>query len=638
MLFVHPFTRNKFFMNRYPAWKYVLIVVVLLIAALYTLPNFFGEAPAVQISSSKSTVKVDTTTLAKVEQALKQANITADGITLEAGSIKARFGNTDTQGRAKDAIQAALSPDPADPAFVVALNLLSRSPAWLTALNANPMYLGLDLRGGVHFMLQVDMQAALTKRAESLAGDIRLSLREKNIRHGGIVRNTQAIETRFRDSASLTAAKNLIQDQFPDLQMVESPDGAEYKLTATIKPEAARRIQDQALKQNMVTLHNRINELGVAEPVIQQQGIDRIVVQLPGVQDTAKAKDILGRTATLEMRLVEDSAEARAAENNNGPVPFGAERFFERNGQAVIVKKQVILTGENLTDAQPGFDSQNQQPKVDLTVDAKGGRIMRDTSRENLKKRMAILLFEKGKGEVLTAPVIQGELGNRFQISGSMSVNEASDLALLLRAGSLAAPMDIIEERTIGPTLGAENITKGFHSVSWGFAVIVAFMAVYYMLFGLISGIALAVNLLLLVAVLSMLQATLTLPGMAAMALALGMAIDSNVLINERIREELRSGASPQAAIHAGYERAWATILDSNTSTLIVGLALLAFGSGPVRGFAVVHCIGILTSMFSAVFFSRGLVNLWYGRQKKLKTVSIGTIWRPPEGGALAKS
>ena len=624
-------------MNRYPAWKYVLIVVVLLIAALYTLPNFFGEAPAVQISSSKSTVKVDTTTLAKVEQALKGAGITADGIALEAGSIKARFGDTDTQGKAKDALQTALSPDPSDPSYVVALNLLSRSPAWLTALNAHPMYLGLDLRGGVHFMLQVDMKAALTKRAESLAGDIRLSLREKNIRHSGIARNGDVIEIRFGDSATLTSAKNLIQDQIPDLQMAEAPDGTDYKLSATIKPEAARRIQDQALKQNMVTLHNRINELGVAEPVIQQQGIDRIVVQLPGVQDTAKAKDILGRTATLEMRLVEDSAEARAAENNNGPVPFGAERFFERNGQAVIVKKQVILTGENLTDAQPGFDSQNQQPKVDLTVDAKGGRIMRDTSRENLKKRMAILLFEKGKGEVLTAPVIQGELGNRFQISGSMSVAEASDLTLLLRAGSLAAPMEIIEERTIGPTLGADNITKGFHSVSWGFVVIVAFMATYYMLFGLFSGIALAVNLLLLVAVLSMLQATLTLPGMAAMALALGMAIDSNVLINERIREELRGGASPQAAIHAGYERAWATILDSNISTLIAGLALLAFGSGPVRGFAVVHCIGILTSMFSAVFFSRGLVNLWYGRQKKLKTVSIGTVWRPPSDGALVK-
>ena len=624
-------------MNRYPAWKYALIAALLLIAALYTLPNFFGEAPAVQVSSSKSTVKIDRTTIARVEQALKDVGIAADAITLDGNSIKARFGDTDTQLKAKDAVQKALAPDATDSGYVIALNLLSRSPTWLTSLNAFPMYLGLDLRGGVHFMLQVDMQAALTKRAESLSGDIRLALREKNIRHSGISRNAQAIDIKFRDSATVASAKALIQDQFPDLQTVDVPEGTEYKLTATIKPEAARRIQDQALKQNMVTLHNRINELGVAEPVIQQQGIDRIVVQLPGVQDTAKAKDILGRTATLEMRLVEDGAEARAAENNTGAVPFGAERFFERNGQAVIVKKQVILTGENLTDAQPGFDSQTQQPKVDLTVDAKGGRIMRDTSRENIKKRMAILLFEKGKGEVLTAPVIQSELGNRFQISGSMSVNEASDLALLLRAGSLAAPMEIIEERTIGPTLGADNISKGFHSVSWGFLVIVSFMAAYYMLFGLFSGLALAVNLLLLVAVLSMLQATLTLPGMAAMALALGMAIDSNVLINERVREELRNGASAQAAIHAGYERAWATILDSNTSTLIVGLALLAFGSGPVRGFAVVHCIGILTSMFSAVFFSRGLVNLWYGRQKKLKTVSIGTVWRAPASGAVAK-
>ena len=621
-------------MNRYPVWKYAVIVVALLVAVLYTLPNFFGEAPAVQVSSSKSSIKIDTTTVARVEQALKDAKIVSDAVALDGTSVKARFSDTDTQLKAKDAIQKALSPDPADTAYVVALNLLSRSPAWLTSLRAAPMYLGLDLRGGVHFMLQVDMQAALTKKAESLAGDLRLLLREKSIRHSGISRNAQTIEIRFRDTATLLAAKNLIQEQLPDLQTTDAPDGTEYRMTARIKPEAARRIQDQALKQNIVTLHNRINELGVAEPVIQQQGIDRIVVQLPGVQDTAKAKDILGRTATLEMRLVDESAEARAAEANSGPVPFGSERYLERDGRAVIVKKQVIITGENLTDAQPGFDSQNQQPKVDLTVDAKGGRIMRDTSRENLKKRMAILLFEKGKGEVLTAPVIQGELGNRFQISGSMSVSDANDLALLLRAGSLAAPMEIIEERTIGPTLGAENIAKGFNSVIWGFVVIVAFMAVYYGVFGLFSGIALAVNLLLLVAVLSMLQATLTLPGMAAMALALGMAIDSNVLINERIREELRNGASPQAAIHAGYERAWATILDSNISTLIAGLALLAFGSGAVRGFAVVHCIGILTSMFSAVFFSRGLVNLWYGRQKKLKSVSIGTVWRPSQDAA----
>ena len=621
-------------MNRYPVWKYAIILIALMLAGLYTLPNFFGEAPAVQVSGLKSANKVDAATVARVEQALKDAGLAAEQVSLDGNSVRARFAGTDTQLKAKDAIQKALIPNPADPSYVVALNLLSRSPAWLTALNAQPMYLGLDLRGGVHFMLQVDMQAALTKKAESLAGDLRLMLREKNIRHGGISRNGQSIEIRLRDQATLDAASRLIQDQIPDLQITGAPDGSEFKLSASIKPQSARSVQEQALKQNIVTLHNRINELGVAEPVIQQQGLDRIVVQLPGVQDTAKAKDILGRTATLEMRLVDESAEARAAESGGGIVPFGSERFLESNGRPVIVKKQVILTGDSLTDAQPGFDSQSQQPKVDLTVDAKGGRIMRDVSRENVKKRMAILLFEKGKGEVLTAPVIQSELGNRFQISGTMNVSEANDLALLLRAGSLAAPMDIIEERTIGPSLGAENIAKGFSSVIWGFLVIVACMTVYYMLFGLFSGLALAVNLLLLVAVLSMLQATLTLPGMAAMALALGMAIDSNVLINERVREELRNGAAPQAAIQVGYDRAWATILDSNITTLIAGLALLAFGSGPVRGFAVVHCIGILTSMFSAVFFSRGLVNLWYGRQKKLKSVSIGTIWRPAPDAA----
>ncbi len=626
-------------MNRYPVWKYAIILVALLIGAIYTLPNFFGEAPAVQVSSGKATVKVDATTQARVEQALAAAGIKPEAITLDANSIKVRLESGDVQLRAKDAIQKALVPDPTDPTFVVALNLLSASPKWLSALRAAPMYLGLDLRGGVHFMLQVDMQAALTKKAEALAGDLRSILREKSIRHAGINRNGQAIEVRFRDQQTLEAAKAVLADQFTDLQSVDTPEGTEYKLTATIKPEAARRVQEQALKQNMVTLHNRINELGVAEPVIQQQGLDRIVVQLPGVQDTAKAKDILGRTATLEVRMVDESADARAAELGTGPVPFGTERYLERGGQAVVVKKQVVLTGDNLTDAQPGFDNQTQEAAVHLTLDAKGSRIFKDVTRENVGKRMAILLFEKGKGEVVTAPVIRSEIGGgRVQISGRMTTVEANDVALLLRAGSLAAPMEIIEELTIGPTLGAENITKGFHSVAWGFAAICVFMAVYYMLFGLFSGVALAVNLLLLVAVLSMLQATLTLPGMAAMALALGMAIDSNVLINERVREELRNGASGQAAITAGYDRAWNTIFDSNITTLIAGLALLAFGSGPVRGFAVVHCIGILTSMFSAVFFSRGLVNLWYGRQKKLKTVSIGTVWRPDANGAITKA
>jgi len=621
-------------MNRYPVWKYAIIVVVLLVGLIYALPNFFGEAPAVQVSAAKSTSKVDASTQARVAEALKAAGLAPDLLTLDATSVRARFTNTDDQLKARDVLQHALVPDPSDPPYVVALNLLSRSPSWLTALHAFPMYLGLDLRGGVDFLLQVDMKGAMDKRAESFASDIRTGLRDKNVRGTSVTRVDQTVEMRFRDAAGLQAAKALLQDQFPDLTAVESQDGTDFKLTATIKPEAARRLQDAALKQNITTLHNRINELGVAEPVIQQQGLDRIVVQLPGVQDTAKAKDILGRTATLEMRLVDESAEGRAAEMGTGPVPFGSEKFLDRQGRPVIVKKQVLVTGENLTDAQPGFDSQTQQPKVDLTMDAKGGRIMRDVSRENYRKRMAMLIFEKGRGEVLTAPSINGELGNRFQISGSMSVVEANDLALLLRAGSLAAPMEIIQERTIGPSLGADNIKKGFDSVMYGFIAIMVFMCIYYALFGVFSSIALAVNLLLLVAVLSMLQATLTLPGIAAMALAIGVAIDSNVLINERIREELRSGASPQAAIHAGYDRAWGTILDSNVTTLIAGIALLAFGSGPIRGFAVVHCIGIVTSMFSAVFFSRGLVNFWYGSKKKLKTLSIGTVWKPANQAA----
>jgi preprotein translocase subunit SecD len=625
-------------MNRYPIWKYAIIMIALVVGVLYTLPNFFGEAPAVQVSAAKVVVKVDSSTLSRVQDALKGANIAADLVTLDGTSIKARFDSTETQLKAKDAIQKALNPDMGNAGYVVALNLLSRSPTWLTSLRAVPMYLGLDLRGGVHFMLQVDMPAALTKKAESLAGDIRTTLREKNVRHSGISRNGQTIEVRFRDAPTLAAGKALVQDQFTDLQTVDAPDGDEFRLTATIKPEAARRVQDQSIKQNITTLHNRINELGVAEPVIQQQGMDRIVVQLPGVQDTAKAKDILGRTATLEVRMVDESSEARAAEAGTAAVPFGAERFPERSGQPLIVKKQVILTGENLTDAQPGFDSQTQEAVVNLTLDAKGSRIFRDVTRESIGKRMAIVLFEKGKGEVVTAPVIRAEIGGgRVQISGRMTSVEAADTSLLLRAGSLAAPMEIIEETTIGPSLGAENIAKGFNSVTYGFAAVAIFMCFYYLLFGVFSSIALAVNLLLLVAVLSMLQATLTLPGMAAMALVLGMAIDANVLINERVREELRNGASAQAAIHAGYDRAWATILDSNVTTLIAGLALLAFGSGPVRGFAVVHCLGILTSMFSGVFFSRGLVNLWYGRQNRLKSVSIGTVWRP-EPSAPVKS
>ncbi len=617
-------------MNRYPWWKYAMLVVALLIGVLYTAPNFFGEAPAVQVSAGKATVKVEPALVARVQEALRQAAVNADFVALEGASVRARFTDTDTQLKAKDTIAKALNPDASDPQYIVALNLISRSPQWLAKLRALPMYLGLDLRGGVHFLMQVDMKAALTKKAEALTGELRTLLRDKNIRHAGISRDGNLVEVRFRDKPALDAAKLFLTDQLPDLTWTDSAEGDGFKLVGALKPAAARATQDQALKQNITTLHNRVNELGVAEPVIQQQGADRVVVQLPGVQDTAKAKDIIGRTATLELRMVDDSAEAAAAAVGSGPVPFGTERFVERGGAPLIVKRQDILTGDSLTDAQAGFDGQNaNEPAVHLTVDAKGARIMRDVSRDNVGKRMAILLFEKGKGEVVTAPVIRGELGARFQISGRMNTTEAADTALLLRAGSLAAPMEIIEERTIGPSLGAENIQIGFKSVIYGFTAIAVFMCSYYLLFGVFSTIALAFNLLLLVAALSMLQATLTLPGMAAIALALGMAIDANVLINERVREELRAGASPQMAIATGYERAWGTILDSNVTTLIAGLALLAFGSGPVRGFAVVHCLGILTSMFSAVVFSRGLVNLWYGGQKKLKGVSIGQIWRP---------
>jgi len=618
-------------MNRYPLWKYVILAIALLVGLIYTAPNFFGEAPAVQVSSGKVTVKLDAGFAGRVQQVLEQAGLKPDFVQFDGKSVKARLASTDEQIKAKDALSRALNTDPANPSYIVALNLLSRSPAWLASLHALPMYLGLDLRGGVHFLMQVDMKAALTKRAEALTGDVRTLLRDKTIRHSGINRDGDSLEVRFRERATLVAAQTLLSDQLPDLQWDEAVDGGgDFKLRGTLKPAAARLVQEQALKQNITTLHNRVNELGVAEPVIQQQGLDRVVVQLPGVQDTAKAKDIIGRTATLEVRMVNESAEAREAERGGAPVPFGSERFLERNGAPIIVFRQVILTGENLTDAQAGFDGQSHEPAVHLTLDAKGARIFRDVTRENIGKRMAILLFEKGQGEVVTAPVIRSEIGGgRVQISGRMSTTEAADTALLLRAGSLAAPMEIIEERTIGPSLGADNIDKGFNSVIYGFAAIALFMCAYYGLFGVISTLALTFNLLLLVAVLSMLQATLTLPGMAAIALTLGMAIDANVLINERVREELRNGSPPQLAIQTGYERAFATILDSNITTLIAGVALLAFGSGPVRGFAVVHCLGILTSMFSAVMFSRGLVNLWYGRQKRLKSVSIGQVWKP---------
>ena len=601
------------------------MALALTFGLLYTLPNFFGEAPAVQVSGAKATVKVDQEIAQRVDRALELSSLKNDGAKIEGASIRVRLPDTDTQLKARDAIEKALNADPQDPRYVVALNLISSSPAWLASMRALPMYLGLDLRGGVHFLLQVDMPAAVSKRLDVLMGDTRTLLRDKSLRHAGISRSAQGIEIRFRDQDTREKSRALLNTQLADLNWIEATLGGEAALVGTLRPEAEKRVRDYAVKQNITTLSNRVNELGVAEPVIQQQGPERIVVQLPGVQDTAKAKDILGRTATLEIRMVEDSLEALNALATGRP-PAGLEVFTERGGGPILLRRDVVLTGENLTDAQAGFDSQNPgEPAVHLTLDSKGARIFRDVTRENIGKRMAILLVEKGKGEVITAPVIRGEIpGGRVQISGRMSTVEAADTALLLRAGSLAAPMEIIEERTIGPSLGADNIAKGFNSTLYGFIAVALFMIGYYMLFGVISVTALSVNLLLLFAMLSLLQATLTLPGIAAIALTLGMAIDANVLINERVREELRAGVSPQTAITQGYDRAWATILDSNITTLIAGVALLVFGSGPVRGFAVVHCLGILTSIFSAVFFSRGLVNLWYGGKKKLASLSIG--------------
>ena len=622
-------------MNRYPLWKYLTVLVAVVIGLLYTLPNLFGESPAVQVSSAKATMKIDPATLDRVQGILRAAGVPDTGAVFEqngpVGTVRVRFASTDQQIQARDVIEKALNPNPAEPAFTVALNLLPASPRWLSAIGAHPMYLGLDLRGGVHFLLQVDMQGALTARYDSMVTDLRNTLRDQRIEVSGVERQGMSVVASFPSEAAREKALATLRGRNPDLQFADRTDGGKLQLVGTLSAAAVTAVQTSALKQNITTLHNRINELGVAEPVIQQQGNDRIVVQLPGVQDVAKAKDILGRTATLEIRMVDDSPAAASA-LAAGTVPFGLERYPDRDGRPLLVRRQVILTGENLQDAQAGRDNQTQQAAVHLTLDAKGARIFRDVTRDNIGKRMAILLFEKGRGEVVTAPVIRGEIpGGQVQISGSMTAEEAADAALLLRAGSLAAPMEIIEERTIGPSLGAENIAKGFNSTLYGFVAIAIFMVVYYQLFGAFSAAGLLLNVLLLLALLSMLQATLTLPGIAAIALALGMAIDSNVLINERIREELRNGESPQQAISLGFDRAWGTIFDSNLTTLIVGLGLLVFGTGPIRGFAVVHCLGILTSMFSSVVGVRAMANLWYGRKKKLASIAIGTVWKPKD-------
>jgi len=615
-------------MNRYPLWKYILILVAVLLGLLYTAPNYFGDSPALQVTTSKATVKVTSDTVSKVADALKRDGIPVDGVSLQgsgdSSSVRARFATPDIQFKAKAALERDLNRDPTDPDYIVTVNLVKNTPAWMQAINAKPLNLGLDLRGGVHFLLQVDAKAVQETRIKGVLTSVRSELREKNVRHAGIDRVGNNVEIKFRDDATRAQARSVLASQNPDLAFAEAADGTDLKLIVTLKPEALQRVVEEGVKQNISALGKRINELNVSEPVIQQQGRDRIVVQLPGVQDVAHAKDIIGRTATLEFRMVDETVTPGT--ELSAAIPLNSELFTEGPGAPVVVSKDITLTGDSITSAVAGFD-QNQRPSINIDLNSDGGRKMREATRTRVGKRMAVLLKEKGKYTVLQAPTIQSELGSHFQTTGMRSPQEAAELALLLRSGALSAPMEFVEERVIGPQLGAENIAKGLHSTLWGFVAIAIFMVIYYQLFGFFSVVALACNLLFLMALLSMLGATLTLPGIAAIALALGMAIDANVLINERIREELRAGNAPQAAISAGFSHAWATILDSNVTTLIVGLALLVFGSGPVRGFAVVHCLGILTSMFSAVFLSRGVVNLWYGRKKKLGKIAIGTVW-----------
>ncbi|MFC4929219.1 protein translocase subunit SecD [Massilia sp. GCM10023247] len=618
-------------MNRYPVWKYILIAVALLLGALYTAPNYFGESPALQVTTGKTTVKITSDTATQVEEVLKREGVPANQVTLDGAgnstAVRARFNTTDAQFKGKLVLERQLNRNQADPDYIVTVNLVKNTPAWMQKLRALPMNLGLDLRGGVHFLLQVDSRAVLETKMKGMQASVRSILRDKNIRHTGIERNGNTVEISFRDAETRAAARQTLSSQVQDLALADAADGTELKLLATLKPEALKRTVEEGVNQNITTLSKRINELGVTEPVIQRQGADRIVVQLPGVQDVARAKDIIGRTATLEFRMVDPTitpgTELSAA------IPLNSELMTEGRGAPVVVSKDIILTGDYISSAVATFD-QNQQPAVSLDLNGDGGRKMRLATRENVGKRLAVLLKEKGKYTVPTAPTINQELGSTFQITGIGSIEDANELALLLRSGALSAPMEFIEERVVGPQLGAENISRGLHSTLWGFVAIVIFMVLYYHMFGFFSALALAANVMFLLALLSMLQATLTLPGIAAIALALGMAIDANVLINERIREELRAGATPQQAITLGFSHAWDTIFDSNVTTLIVGLALLIFGSGAVRGFAVVHTLGILTSVFSAVFVSRGLVNLWYGRRgKKLTKLSVGTVWTP---------
>ena len=613
-------------MNQSARWKYLLILTTILLSIIFVIPNFYGESPAIQIMPIKAGEKIDTSILQSIEKVLEKSEIQNSGLILENFRIKVKLKTAEDQLKAKGLIQKALGSQ-----YVVALNLISNSPNWLSNMGALPMYLGLDLRGGVHFLMQVDLSKALEKTTASYLSQFRTALRKEKIGYFDATKNNDVMQIKFKSKVELNKGKNIIRDINNNFVFKEIFVNDEIILKVIISEQTKKSITEFAIKQNLETLNNRVNELGVAEPLIQQQGLDRIVIQLPGVQDTAKAKEILGRTATLEMRMVnEDNFNQDIfKEGNEDQIPVNSEIFPDRFGNNILVRKEVILTGERITNAGPGVDQQSGQSVVSITLDAKGASIFKQVTRENINKRMALLLIEKNVTEIVTAPIIKSEIGaGRVQITGMANTQEATDIALLLRAGSLAAPMEIIEERTVGPSMGKENISRGVQSTLWGFVAIITMMAIYYMVFGVISVISLSVNLFFLVALLSSLQATLTLPGLAAIALTLGMAIDSSVLINERIRDEIRNGNTPQASISMGYKMAWGTILDSNITTMIAGLALFMFGSGPIKGFAVVLVLGILTSMFSAIFVSRAIVNYIYGNKRQISKLSIGEIFK----------
>jgi len=623
--------------NQYPLWKYVLIIAVVIVGFVYALPNLYGEDPAVQISATRA-AKVDTSTMAQVKAILDQGNIKYDRVTLDPHGLIVRFANTEVQLQAKDLILDTLDTKK----YVVALNLAPATPGFLSSLGALPMYLGLDLRGGVHFLMEVDMDAAIKQSLERYMGDFRSLFRENKVRYlgvevaGDISEGTGFVRVKFKTAEIRDQAHQVARKEFAELSYNDEQDERYFYLTATLKPDEVQTTKRLALQQNIVTLRNRVNELGVAEPVIQQQGLDRIVVQLPGVQDTARAKEILGKTATLEFRMVEEEHNARAAEK--GRVPPGAKLYYERNGDPILLKNQVMLTGDYIVDASSGLDAQSGGAAVFISLDGKGGRIFNDATKVNVGKLMAVVFIEYRSDtrevdgqmiktrrkieEVINVARIRERLSNRFQITGLDSTEEAHDLGLLLRSGALAAPIDIVEERTVGPSLGQDNIDKGFRSVVIGFVLVLAFMVFFYRRFGLIANCALALNLVFIIAVLSMMQATLTLPGIAGIVLTVGMAVDANVLIFERIREELKNNVGVQAAINLGYEKALMTIADANITTFIAAIILFAMGTGPIKGFAITLSIGILTSMFTAIMVTRSIVNYYYGG-KRIKQLSI---------------